>query len=56
MNRRSFIGAVGGSALAVGTVAYYLGDRHSLMRDDINAADETAGMLFPDEKEILYLA
>lgn len=56
MNRRSFIGAVGGSALAVGTVAYYLGDRHSLMRDDIKAADETAGMLFPDEKEILYLA
>lgn len=56
MNRRSFIGIAGGSVLAVGTAAYSLSDRHSLVRDDIEAADENVGMLSPDEKEILYLA
>ncbi|MEQ1761823.1 MAG: nitroreductase [Pyrinomonadaceae bacterium] len=56
MNRRSFIGAAGGSVLAVGTAAYSLSDRHSLVRDDIRTADESVGMLSLDEKEILYLA
>lgn len=56
MNRRSFIGAAGGSILAVGATAYSFCDRHSLVRDDIRAADESVGMLSPDEKEILYLA
>lgn len=56
MNRRSFIGIVGGAALAVGTAAYSCSDRHSLVRDDIDAAGKNVGMLSPDEKEILYLA
>lgn len=56
MNRRSFIGAAGGSVLAIGTAAYCVSDRHSLVRDDIRAADESVDMLSPDEKEILYLA
>jgi hypothetical protein len=56
MKRRSFIGIVGGAALAVGTAAYSCSDRHSLVRDDIDAAGENVGILLPDEKEILYLA
>lgn len=56
MNRRSFIGIVGGAALAVGTAAYSLSDKHSLVRDDVKAAVENVGMLLPDEKEILFLA
>lgn len=56
MNRRSFIGIAFGSVLAVGAGAYSFSDRHSLVRDDIKAAEENIGMLSPDEKEILYLA
>lgn len=56
MNRRSFIGAAGGWLLAIGTAAYCVSDRHSLVRDDVSAADESVDMLSPDEKEILYLA
>jgi hypothetical protein len=56
MNRRSFIGIVGGAALAVGTAAYSLSDRYSLVRDNIKAAAESVGTLLSAEREILYLA
>lgn len=56
MNRRSFIGIVGGAALAVGTAAYSLSDKHSLVRDNIKAAAESVNILLPAEREILYLA
>lgn len=56
MNRRSFIGIVGGAALAVGTAAYSLSDKHSLVRDNIKAAAESIDTLLPAETEILYLA
>lgn len=56
MKRRSFIGIVGGAALAVGTAAYSSSDKHSLVRDNIKAAAESVDTLLPAEREILYLA
>jgi hypothetical protein len=61
MNRKQFIGFVGGATIAVGTASYLLSDKNNLVRADIKPAgnstkptrDET---LKPDEKEILFLA
>lgn len=56
MNRRKFIGIVGGTILVAGTTSYLLSDKSNLVRTDIKPADETNATLKPDEKEILFLA
>jgi hypothetical protein len=64
MNRKKFIGIVGGTVLAVGTTSYLLSDKSNFVRADIEPADDSTKptlrdrnkTLKPDEKEILFLA
>jgi hypothetical protein len=61
MNRKQFIGVVGGATVAVGTASYLLSDKDNLVRADIKPADDSTKptrnkILKPDEKAILFLA
>jgi hypothetical protein len=64
MNRKKFIGIVGGTVITVGTTSYLLSDKSNLVRADIEPADDSTKptlrdrnkTLKPDEKEILFLA
>jgi hypothetical protein len=56
MNRKKFIGIVGGTAVVTGATAYLLSDRSNLVRADIEPTDNRNTTLKADEKEILFLA
>jgi hypothetical protein len=64
MNRKKFIGIVGGTVITVGTTSYLLSDKSNLVRADVKPADDSTKptlrdrnkTLKPDEKEILFLA
>jgi len=42
MNRKKFIGIVGGTVIVVATTAYLLSDKSNLVRADIKPVDDTA--------------
>jgi Nitroreductase family len=64
MNRKKFVGIVGGTVIAVGTTSYLFSNKSNLVRADIKPADDSTKptlrdnnkILKPDEKEILFLA
>lgn len=57
MNRRKFIGGVGGTVLAAGTATYLVSDKTNVSRADIKPAETmTDTPLRPDEQRILFLA
>ena len=56
MNKRKFIGIVGGTIIATGIIAYLLSDRSNLIRADLKQTEDNNKTLKPDEKEILFLA
>ncbi|MFN0278498.1 MAG: Acg family FMN-binding oxidoreductase [Pyrinomonadaceae bacterium] len=56
MNRRRFIGIAGGTLVAVGTTAYFLSDKSSLGRVDLEPSADTGEILTRDENDILSLA
>lgn len=56
MNKRKFIGIVGGTIILFGTTSYLLSDKSNLLRADIKPTGDKNATLKSDEKEILFLA
>ena len=56
MNRRKFIGVVGGSIIAAGATAYLMSDKRNFSRANIQPTEDKNVLLKPDEKEILALS